>query len=267
MPSSIALNCDCMEGMRSLPDECIDLTVTSPPYDELRDYNGFSFDWKATIEQLARITKTGGVVVWIVNDQTVNGSETGTSFKQALYAMEMGFNLHDTMIWSKGTTAFPDTNRYYPSFEYMFIFSRGTPKTVHLLKDKPNAWAGTKVHGTRRQKDGTLRKIINDEADKVYSEYGIRLNIWDIPGARGNFTGHPAVFPMAIPTDHIRTWSNEGDTVLDPFLGSGTTRIAAYDLNRDFIGYEISKEYFAKQEERFEQHTAQGNLFLLDARI
>ena len=259
MPKSNAYCKNCIDGMKQLPEESIDLTVTSPPYDGLRDYNGYLFEWKATIEQLARITKNGGVVVWIVNDQTINGSETGSSFRQALYAMECGFNLHDTMIWSKSAVTFPDANRYLPSFEYMFVFSKGAPKTYNPIKDRPNIHAGTKAHGTFRQKDGSMKKKLHQQ---VFEDFGIRFNVWNIPAEKHNTTGHPAVFPYAIAADHIKSWSSEGDMVLDPFLGSGTTRIAAYDLNRNFIGYEISKEYFDKQEERFETHAAQGNLFL-----
>lgn len=242
--------------------ECIDLTVTSPPYDNLRTYNGFSFDWKKTIEQLYRVTKKGGVVVWVVGDQTVNGSETGTSFKQALYAMECGFDLHDTMIWAKdGGGAIGSNSCYTQNFEYMFVWSKGAPKAVNLIRDKQNLSFGKDKSGTgRRTADGT-HKI---EQRKLCKEVSKRNNWWLVPISTGaeHPSWHPAVFPVAIARDHIRSWSNEGDTVLDPFLGSGTTRIAAYDLNRQFIGFEISEEYFRLQEERFARHTAQMNLFL-----
>jgi site-specific DNA-methyltransferase (adenine-specific) len=249
-----------MEGMRELiPDNSIDLTVTSPPYDNIRDYNGYSFDWKATISELYRVTKQGGIVVWIVSDQTVDGSESGTSFKQALWAKECGFNLHDTMIWNKRQCVFPDANRYLPSFEYMFVFSKGTPSTTNLIADRLNIEAGRLVRGTDRQKDGTLKPRTGN---KLIPEYGYRFNVWDLPPEKQNRTGHPAVFPIKIAQDHIKSWSNEGDTVLDPFLGSGTTRLAAYELKRQFIGFEISEEYFDKQEERFARHTAQMSLFV-----
>lgn len=244
-----------------MPSEYIDLTVTSPPYDNLRDYNGYSFDWKSTINELYRITKIGGVVVWVVSDQTVDGSETGTSFKQALCGKDCGFNLHDTMIWNKGSFAFPDSNRYYPVFEYMFVFSKGNPKTTNLICDRVNISGGRDIHGTCRQRDGTLRPM-NGIGKRNVPNVGRRFNVWDMPQEKHNTTGHPAVFPLRLAQDHIKSWSNEGDTVLDPFLGSGTTRIAAYDLNRNFIGYEISKEYFDKQEERFARHTAQMSLFV-----
>jgi site-specific DNA-methyltransferase (adenine-specific) len=249
---------DCLEYMRSLPDDCVDLTVTSPPYDNIRDYNGYSFDWKQTIMQIYRITKRGGVVVWVVNDQTIDSSESGTSFRQALYAMECGFNLHDTMIWNKGSVTFPDANRYLPCFEYMFIWSKGTPKAFHPIADRPNISEGRKAHGTWRQKDGSLVKKTNGT---VFAEFGWRFNVWNTPGEKHNTTGHPAVFPVRLVKDHIISWSNEGDMVFDPFLGSGTTRIAAYDLRRSFMGTEISKEYFDAEEKRFEEHTRQTRMF------
>jgi len=260
---NVAYNMDCLDGMKTLSDCSIDLTVTSPPYDNIRTYNGFKFDWKEVIKELYRVTKDGGVVVWIVSDQTINGSETGTSFKQALFAMECGFNLHDTMIWDKGCFSCVGAiqTRYAPVFEYMFVFSKGKPKAFNPLKDKPNISAWKTKHGTIRNADGTTKSMSNN--GKTYGDYGIRYNIWEMPPVVSNTerTGHPAQFPVRLAQDHIKSWSNDGDTVLDPFLGSGTTRIAAYDLNRNFIGYEISKEYFDKQEERFNAHTAQQSLF------
>ena len=262
MVESTAVNCDCLDALKELPDEVIDLTVTSPPYDNIRDYNGYSFNWQGVIEQLFRVTKMGGVVVWIVSDQTVNGSESGTSFRQALFAMECGFNLHDTMIWEKESCAFPEATRYYPNFEYMFVWAKGSPKTFNPIADRQNKWGGHKVHGTFREADGKIRNRSETWSNIICKEYGTRFNVWQINTEKHNTTGHPAVFPRQLAEDHIKSWSNEGDTVLDPFLGSGTTRIAAYDLNRNFIGYEISKEYFDKQEERFANHSAQMNLFI-----
>ena len=258
---NVAYNVDCLDGMKSLEDFCIDLTVTSPPYDNIRDYNGFSFDWRKTIKELHRITKNGGVVVWIVNDQTVDGSETGTSFKQALFAMECGFNLHDTMIWKK-VSPFQHKNRYIASFEYMFVFSKGIPKTANIIADRINIHGGEKITSTQREKDGSTRLCASAKKGKSVKEFGARLNVWEVIPDFANANWHPATFPYKLACDHIISWSNEGDTVLDPFLGSGTTRLAAYDMKRDFIGYEISKEYFDKQEERFAQHTAQLSLFV-----
>jgi len=260
---NVAYNMDCLDGLKQLSDESVDLTVTSPPYDDIRDYHGFVFDYNATIRELYRVTKKGGVVVWIVNDQTKNGSESGTSFRQALWAIECGFNLHDTMIWEKEASEFPEETRYYPVFEYMFVWSKGTPKTFNPIEDRKNKYAGQKISGTYRQKDGTLKARSATRKESVCKEFGRRFNVWHIHTEKNNKTGHPAVFPYELPRDHIKSWSNEGDIVLDPFLGSGTTRIVAYDLNRQFIGYEISKEYFDKQEERFAAHAAQQSLFIV----
>lgn len=205
----------------------------------------------------------GGVVVWIVSDQTVDGSETGTSFKQALWAKECGFNLHDTMIWEKPNSgAVGSLNRYEQTTEYMFVLSKGKPKSANIICDKPNKRGGEIQHGSIRQADGSTRKTTQYGKKKV-NEYGRRHNLWMIAPEMSNAKRcHPAQFPEQLAHDHIVSWSNEGDIVLDPFLGSGTTRIAAYDLNRQFIGFEISEEYFRLQEERFNRHAAQMNLFL-----
>jgi site-specific DNA-methyltransferase (adenine-specific) len=250
-----------MEYMKTLPDDTIDLTVTSPPYDNLRTYNGYTFDYKKTLSELFRVTKRGGVVVWVVNDQTVDGSESGTSFKQALFAKECGFNLHDTMIWEKDSCAFPEQVRYYPLFEYMFIFSKGNPKTFNPIMDRRNKWGNTKVHGTFRNPDGTLKERSTTWKDVSVKEFGARFNVWHIPCEKQNKTGHPAVFPVQLAKDHIISWSNPQDLVFDPFLGSGTTRIAAWDTDRNFVGCEIDRTYYEKQEERFRMFSAQGRLF------
>lgn len=250
-------NKDCVEGMAQLDAESVDLTVTSPPYDNIRTYNGFNFDYKETFNQLFRVTKKGGVCVWIVSDQTINGSESGTSFKQALYAMQVGFNLHDTMIWEKTACAFPEANRYYPLFEYMFVFSKGRPKTFNPIRDRKNKWGGQNVHGTFREADGTTRQRSTTWKDVEIKEYGARFNVWHISEEKNNRTGHPAVFPLQLAQDHIYSWSNKGDVVLDPFTGSGTTALAAYNLGRDFIGYEIDKEYYNKASERLNEVMAQ----------
>lgn len=249
---------ECSEMMKSLPDNSIDLTVTSPPYDDLRTYKGYVFNWENVIKELYRVMCRGGVVVWIVNDGTENGSETGTSFKQALYAKECGFNLHDTMIWKKECSPFPERNRYYQNFEYMFVWSKGKPKTFNPIKDRKNIKANINPHSTFRDKTGKTKK---PKHQIIINEYGSRFNVWEVSTEKANKSDHPAVFPIKLVKDHIITWSNEGDTVLDPFLGSGTTRIAAHDLNRNFIGYEISREYFDKQEERYKNHAAQMTLY------
>lgn len=240
---------DCLQLMKKLPNDSIDLTITSPPYDNLRTYKGYSWNFEGIAKELFRITKNGGVVVWVVNDGTINGSESGTSFRQALYFMEIGFKLHDTMIWKKDTLSFPDKTRYGQNFEYMFVFSRGKPKTVNKIKDRKNKYAGTKIHGTSRNVDGsTFRKANHNK--NIVSEYGERFNVWEIPSEKKNKYGHPAVFPEQIANDHILSWSNAGDIILDPFVGSGTTAKMAILNHRHYIGFDISKEYVDIARER-----------------
>lgn len=242
-------NMDCIEGMRLLPDESVDLTVTSPPYDNLRTYKGFSWDFEATARELYRVTKQGGVVVWIVADATIKGSETGTSFKQALYFKECGFKLYDTMIWSKPSPQAPTEGRYYDVFEYMFIFSKGKPKSLNLLNDRKNKSAG---HISKKETRSCREDRRTKEGTRIVKEYSRRFNIWEI--SRGNNkTKHPAVFPLALAQDHILTWSNEGDTVLDCFIGSGTTAVACIRTKRNYIGFEISSEYCEMAKRRIEQ--------------
>lgn len=245
---------DCLELMKDIPDGSVDLTVTSPPYDNLRTYNGNVDEWrfekfKDIAKELYRITADGGVVVWIVNDATIKGSETGTSFKQALWFMECGFNLHDTMIWHK-ISPFTHKNRYIASFEYMFVFSKGAPKTVNLICDRKNKWAGVSVHGTLRQADGTLVETSGKKKRRKIKEFGARYNVWDMPGDNTNKTGHPAVFPVNLANDHIITWSNLGDVVLDCFMGSGTTGVACINTGRRFIGMELDEQYFTIAQNR-----------------
>lgn len=242
---------DCLDVMKTFDNECIDLTVTSPPYDNLRTYNGYSFNFEGIAKELYRVTKDGGIVVWVVGDATINGSETGTSFKQALYFKEIGFNLHDTMIYEKDGIAFPDKNRYQQSFEYMFVLSKGKPKCLNLIADKKNVSFGRKVTGTVRNPDGSTQKMACFGQD--IKEFGIRWNIWKFATNKGNVKEkHPAMFPLELAKDHIISWSNEGDTVLDCFLGSGTTGLVAKQLGRKFIGIEISKEYCDIAKERIE---------------
>ncbi len=256
---------DCLERMKEIPDGGVDLTVTSPPYDTLRSYNGNNalwgeHVWKAAIKDLYRVTKDGGVVVWIVGDATIKGSETGTSFKQALWAMECGFNLHDTMIWNKGsfTAVGSLKTRYAPVFEYMFVFTKGRLSTFNPIKDRPNKVAG-KIGGRLRLADGSMREM--STAGKERSKYGQRFAIWDIPPLGGNRTGHPAPFPEALARDHIISWSNEDDTVFDPFMGSGTTGKMAKLLNRHFIGIELDPTYFDIACKRIEDAQRKENLF------
>ena len=261
MKTNIIYNKPAQEGLKLLSDNSIDLTVTSPPYDNLRDYNGYSFPFEQIAKELFRVTKIGGVVVWIVGDATIKGSETGTSFKQALYFKDIGFNLHDTMIYEK-TGIMPSNNRYCQVFEYMFIFSKRIPKTTNLLKDRINNWGNTETGNIgMRQKDGSIQK----KGKKTISEKGLRLNIWRIlnEGGWNNIDNetkeHPASFPQNLAKDHILSWSNENDIVLDPFMGSGTVAKVSHLLKRKFVGFEISKEYCELIEKRLKPYT--NNLF------
>jgi DNA modification methylase len=224
-------NENCLETMARMPDNFIDLTVTSPPYDNLREYNGYSFDFEPIAKELLRITKPDGILVWVVGDATIDGSESGTSFRQALYLKEIGFKLHDTMIYEKNSPAYParrDSNRYTQIFEYMFVFAKGKVANNRLICDKPNKWAGYKDFS------GKLKNPVPD--------FSPRNNIWKYTTSF-NGVSHPAPFPEGLAHDHILSWSNEGDIVYDPFMGSGTTAYIAKKLNRNYIGSEISQEY------------------------
>jgi len=239
-----------LQTMQKMESDFIDCVITSPPYDNLRDYNGYSFDFNQVAKELFRVVKPGGVIVWVVSDATINGSETGTSFKQALYFKEIGFNIHDTMIYKKNGASYPandKSSRYSQIFEYMFVFSKGKPKTINLIKDKVNKWHGTKTFGKKsnRQVDGTLKK----KDVRKTPLYGYRNNIWKINNGFGYSTKdkiahqHPAIFPEKLVSDHIETWTKLGDLIYDPFMGSGTTAKVAYILNRKYVGSEISLEY------------------------
>lgn len=240
---------DCLEIVRALPDNCIDLTVTSPPYDNLRTYKGYLFDFKPIAQELLRITKSGGVVVWIVGDATKRGNETGTSFRQALYFKEIGFNLHDTMIWHKSNAFnFGSNLCYRQEFEYMFVFTKDRIKTTNFICDVPAKTAGQVAKGARKHVDGSRDKV----PDFVVSEFRKRGNIWSIPTSNKSF-GHPATFPEQLAEDHILSWSNEGDVVLDPMCGSGTTCKMAKLNNRQYIGIDIAKEYVEIARKRVEE--------------
>jgi site-specific DNA-methyltransferase (adenine-specific) len=244
---------DCSEIMSHMPDECVNLTVTSPPYDDLRNYNGYSFPFEEIAKQLYRVTKQGGIVVWVVGDKTEKGSETLTSFKQAIYFKEIGFNLHDTMIYQKPNpfgTSGKGSKRYRQGFEYMFVLSKGKPNTFNPLTE-PCKDAGRKPKPTtrkNRQSDGlpfdAIRKL-----DVTVNEEKLKTNVWSIDSGYMRTTkdkfayAHPAMYPERLAEDHILSWSNEGDTVFDCFCGSGTTLKMAYLNNRNYIGIDCSLEY------------------------
>jgi DNA modification methylase len=259
-------NMNCLDGLKLLPENSIDLTVTSPPYDNLRSYNWYSFDFEGIAKELFRVTKQGGVVVLVVGDATIKGSETTTSFRQAIYLKDLGFNLHDAMIYEKDSISFPDTNRDYQIFEYMFVFSKGNPKTVNLIEDRKNMWAdgNKRIKGRERQADGSL---LGRRKGNLLKPYGPRYNIWRYSVGKNKTTAdeiaftHPAIFPEKLASDHILTWSNEGDIVLDPFMGSGTTAKMAVKTGRKYIGFEISEKYVEIANERLFDVLNQTTLF------
>lgn len=218
--------------IKQIDDESIDLTVTSPPYDNLRDYNGYSWDFENLAKELYRVTKKGGVVVWVVNDATINGSETGTSFKQALFFKEVGFNLNDTMIYLKTGLGLPHKEqRYRNAFEYMFVFSKGKPKTFNPIRFDATGKIGIT---TRRLKNGKIKK------GNYNIGGGVQGNVRQYVGAHSK---HPAPFPEKLVEEHTTTWSNIGGIILDPFMGSGTTAVSCKKTGRNFIGFELSQEY------------------------
>ena len=243
-------NCDLLG---QLPRECIDLVVTSPPYDDLRTYGGHSWDFFGVAWQLKRVLKPGGVIVWVVADATKDGSETGTSMEQALHFKRLGLNLHDTMIYRKANYTPLTHNRYEQEWEYCFVFSAGKPR-VFTPKKTPCTYAGQKTWGEPnmyKDNSGNLTRVkqtvINDEkiAGNVFT--------YEVGSRKTGDIAHPAMFPYELATDHIATWSNPGDLVLDPFSGSGTTAKAAKELGRRFLGLEINPEYCAIAERRIAQ--------------
>ena len=249
-------NENCLKTMSSMNDNFVDLTVTSPPYDNLRTYNGYDFDFESIAKELYRVTKEGGVVVWVVGDATIKGSESGTSFRQALYFKEIGFNLHDTMIWHK-TNAMPNISkkRYTPSFEYMFILSKGQSKVCNRITENCK-YAGKTIQTHTTNKESMMGYKNRKETKKVKP----LQNIWGIKVFGTNY-GHPAIFPEQLANDHIISWSNEGDLVYDCFMGSGTTAKMSIVNKRNYIGSEISKEYLDIANKRLKLYLNQTKLF------
>ena len=255
-------NEDCLKGMKRIDDGSVDCVVTSPPYDNLRKYGGVAEGWnfdkfKAIAQQIARVLKQGGVCVWVVSDGVVNGSETGTSFRQALYFMECGLTLYDTMIWEKPSPQAPTEGRYYDVFEYMFIICKGKkPASLNFICDHKNVSAGTV--STRETRSCAEDRKPTDKK-RVVKDYSRRFNVWQISRDNGG-TGHPAVFPFRLAHDHILSWSEVGGVVLDPFLGSGTTCVAALREHRHFLGFELNKEYFDIAQRRIRLERQQPQL-------
>jgi len=244
---------DCLDVLYCLDKNSIDLTITSPPYDDLREYKGYFLDFENIAKELFKVTKQGGIAVWVVGDRTQKGDESGTSFRQALYFKEIGFNLFDTMIYKKPPRGAIGSNKsYYDSFEYMFILSKGVPKTINLIKDRKNKESRKGDNGTRRLRNGEMKHVKRGG----YGEFGRRTNVWEYNIGRGQSTKdeiafqHPAIFPEKLAEDHIISWSNENDLILDPMCGSGTVLKMAKKNGRKYIGIDISEEYCKLSEER-----------------
>lgn len=252
-------NENCLDTMKSMKSDFIDMVLTSPPYDDLRNYNGYKFPFEQIVKELYRILKIGGIIVWVIGDKTEKGSETLTSFKQALYFKEVGFNVHDTMIYYKNNPMPTTGNRYHQHFEYMFAFSKGTPETFNPLTEP------TKYHGLanmkNRGKTGSLdyKKVERTKEKKLGNVF-----FYSIGGGISTKDKiayqHPAIFPEQLAIDQIKTWTNKNDLVYDPFMGSGTTAKIAHILERKWIGSEISAEYTKIANERLKDYTKQ-NLF------
>lgn len=258
------INGNCVDVIRKFPDNAIDLVVTSPPYDNLRDYKGYTFPFDDIVEQLYRVVKEHGIVVWVVSDATIEGSETCTSFKQALAFVKMGFNLHDTMIFQK-TNPVPQIyrKRYTNVFEYMFVFSKGSVLTHNAIKI-PCLHAGLKLNGTTYKNYSKGEQTRTKQAKPVKQDK-LKGNIWEyVVGKKAvdqEAKGHPAPFPFELAADHIKSWTDEDAIVLDPMCGSGTTCVAAYELKRKFIGIDISQEYCELAKRRLKHHRQNPSLF------
>ena len=246
--------CDCLNFMQTIENDFVDLVVTSPPYDDLRDYKGYLFNYQQIAKELYRIIKPGGVVVWVVGDEIKKGNKSLTSFRHALAFQEVGFNVHDTMIYRKKNTPFMRSNAYTNCFEFMFVFSKGSPKTFNPLKER-TARSGMEMLVHNKKSDGINKKILgrlNEEKTKT--------NIWEYAVGLGGTTNdkiafnHPAVFPEKLAQDHILSWSNEGDLVFDPMCGSGTTCKMALINNRNYLGCDIAQEYVDIAIERINQY-------------
>lgn len=260
MKENTILNIDCCDGMELIEDNSIDCVITSPPYDDMRTYGGVIKSWdfnkfKSIANDIYRVLKNGGVCVWVVGDQTKKGSETLTSFRQALYFQEIGFNVHDTMIYYKDNPCpVGGKNRYYQAFEYMFVFSKGAPKTFNpLTEPRRNKWNDKRterIKGFQRNEDGEMipKYVKLNQGDPK------RRNVWCYSLGASDHTGHPAVFPYKLAEDHVLSWTNEDDIVLDPFMGSGTTALACINNNRKYLGFELNEEYYKVLKKRLHEY-------------
>lgn len=244
-------NEDNLITLKRIDDNSVNMVITSPPYSDLRTYNGvFKYDFKLLATELIRVLKPGGIIVWVEGDKVKNFDKSGRSFAHALYFKKLGLKLYDVIIYEKSGFAFPNEKRYNNIFEYMFILSKGIPKTINLLRDRENSYFGKKISGSERQKDGSVTKKIGVDKGRIVKEFGVRNNIWKYNTGwlhsykEEYLKQHPAIFPEKLAEDHILSWTNEKGLVLDPFMGSGTLAKMCILNNRNFIGSEICKEYY-----------------------
>ena len=257
-------NENCIDTLHRMPDEFVDMTITSPPYDDLREYNGYHFPVEEIAASLFHKTKTGGVVVWVVGDRTVNGDETLTSFHHAFAFKEAGFRVHDTMIYGKNNPIPSDCGkRYRQSFEYMFCFSKGQPTTFNPLTEATKS-AGTKIKAFRITGRGRGNVPDEDIGRQIKTERKVSNIFWYNVGTSSSRDkiafGHPAIFPEQLVEDQIRTWTNAGDVVYDCFMGSGTTAKVAEMLKRRWLGSEVSEEYVKLAEQRIDPYLSRPRL-------
>lgn len=256
-------NENCLETLRRMPDEFLDCVVTSPPYDDIREYGGYSFDFELVASELFRVMKLGGVVIWVVGDATKDGSESGTSFRQALYFKDIGFRLHDTMIYEKVNYAPQNHNRYEQAFEYIFVFSKGRPATFNPIRVPCKFPGQIEKYGAACRSNhgkGHVMRLYKETTFIATAETKLAGNIFSYT-IGGDRSGHPAAFPERLALDQIQSWSNPGDIVYDPFLGSGTTALVAHKLSRQWIGSELNPEYVEIANKRLQPHLDQGGLF------
>jgi site-specific DNA-methyltransferase (adenine-specific) len=248
---------DCVAGMQQLPDCCIPLTVTSPPYDDLRTYGGHTFDFEAVAGELWRITMNGGIVVWVVGEQVKKGTETGTAARQKLHFMDLGFRC-STMIMVTSRVRFPQRGRYPSVFDYAFVLTKGRPRHFHAICDKKNKYVGEKFRWKLRERDGRIVKREHCH-DKYVGVFGSRMNVWFYHVGYMKTTtdkdayGHPALMPEKMAEDFIISFSRPGDLILDPFSGAGTTSKMAMLNGRRYLGMEICENYASDSRKRLEK--------------
>ena len=243
------LTANCIDFMKRMEEDSVQLTVTSPPYDNLRNYNGYDFDFEGVAAGLFRVTAPGGVVVWVVGDR-INGGRTLTSFRQALDFKSVGFAVHDVMIYQKKNTPFMRKNAYTNCYEFMFVLSKGRPNTFNPLTQK-TARSGMEMLVFNKDANAVNKKQLRElKKEKT------RTNIWAYAVGLGGTTSdriafqHPAVFPEKLAEEHVLSWSNPGDLVFDPMCGSGTTCKIAKLHGRKYLGVDISPEYVEIAKER-----------------